>query len=149
MTKSALSVTLPSGSVLPLNGFGTWKAEPGECAGALRAALDVGYRHIDLAAVYMNEAELGVVFEEYCSGSQPKIPREQLFITSKVWNTCHARQHVMDAVKQTLADLRLSYLDLFLVHHPFAFEYAGEWTGYMLTLRDMFRSCTRNAPAWR
>lgn len=155
-----------SNSVLPTNGFGTWKAEPGECAQALRVALgmyaaaestlirsflrigssagirlfltvisdllcsclffrerclvdvDAGYRHIDCAAVYMNEAELGVVFAEYCGGENPKIPRDQLFITSKVWNTCHSRADVDRALKQTLNDLQLSYLDLYLVHHP-------------------------------
>lgn len=77
-------VTLPSGDKLPVNGFGTWKAEPGECARALRAALDAGYRHIDCAAVYMNEKELGPVFAEYFRGPEPKIKREDVFITSKV-----------------------------------------------------------------
>lgn len=67
----------------------------------------------------MNEAELGVVFAEYCGGESPKIPRDQLFITSKVWNTCHSRADVDRALKQTLVDLRLSYLDLYLVHHPY------------------------------
>jgi alcohol dehydrogenase (NADP+) len=125
MVKSNQNVTMPSGDPVSMNGFGTWKAEPGRCAVGLRAALEVGYRHIDLAAVYMNEPELGLVFEEYCSGPNPKIPREQLFITSKVWNTCHAREHVMDAIKQSLLDLRLTYLDLYLIHHPFAWEYTG------------------------
>jgi diketogulonate reductase-like aldo/keto reductase len=144
MVKLNRSVAMPSGTLLPLNGYGTWKAEAGHCAKGLRAALEVGYRHIDLAAVYMNEPELGLVFEEYCGGANPKIPREQLFITSKVWNTCHARQHVMDAIKQSLSDLRLTYLDLYLIHHPFAWEYTGMSFAHGLTLSFVFLSfwCT-------
>lgn len=84
---------------MPSNGFGTWKAEPGECAQALRTALDVGYRHIDCAAVYQNERELGEVFAEYCSGPNPKIPREQLFVTSKV---CCSTQDLVPAVQRTV-----------------------------------------------
>jgi diketogulonate reductase-like aldo/keto reductase len=125
MVRLGTSVTLPSGSVIALNGFGTWKAEPGDCAKALRAALDVGYRHLDLAAIYLNECKLGPVFKEYCSGPNPKIPRDQLFVTSKLFNTCHAREHVQDAIQQTLADLQLHYLDLYLVHAPFAWEFTG------------------------
>lgn len=119
------TTTFTSGSVLHLNGFGTWKAEPGACGDALRVALDLGYRHIDCAAVYMNEQELGKVFAEYTHGGNPKIPRDQLFVTSKVWNTCHGREGVAKALERTLFDLQLEYLDLYLVHHPFAWEFAG------------------------
>jgi alcohol dehydrogenase (NADP+) len=118
-------VSLPSGSTLASNGFGTWKAEPGKCAVALRVALDAGYRHIDCAAVYMNEAELGAVFAEYCGGPKPRIPRSELFITSKLWNTCHGRGNVAAALDRSLADLQLDYLDLYLIHHPFAWANGG------------------------
>lgn len=119
------TASLSSGSVLHLNGFGTWKAEPGACAAALRVALDAGYRHIDCAAVYMNEEELGAVFAEYTHGDSPKIPRSELFVTSKVWNTCHGREGVAAGLARTLRDLQLTYLDLYLVHHPFAWAHAG------------------------
>jgi alcohol dehydrogenase (NADP+) len=66
----------------------------------------------------MNEAELGPVFAEYTGGESPKIPRGDLFVTGKVWNTCHARADVGRALRQTLKDLQLTYLDLYLVHHP-------------------------------
>lgn len=119
------TTTLPSSSVLPLNGFGTWKAERGEAPAALRAALLAGYRHLDFAAVYQNEAELGAVLAEFTQGPSPKIPRASLFITSKVWNTCHGRDRVAQGLASTLADLQLDYLDLYLVHHPFAWAFAG------------------------
>lgn len=119
------TATLSSGRKIPLNGFGTWKADEGEVIPALRAALDAGYRHIDCAAVYCNEKEVGQVFAEYFKGDNPKIAREDVFITSKLWNTCHAPDNVMPALEQTLADLQLDYLDLYLVHFPFAFEFTG------------------------
>lgn len=118
-------IKLRSGREIPANGFGTWKAERGEAAAALRAALDAGYRHIDCAAVYMNEKELGEVFADYLKGDNPKLQRSELFITSKVWNTCHAEERVVEACKRSLADLQLDYVDLYLIHHPYAWEFAG------------------------
>lgn len=117
--------TLNTGRKIPVNGFGTWKADEGAVITALRAALDAGYRHIDCAAVYGNEKEVGVVFGEYFKGDNPKIAREDVFITSKLWNTCHTPDKVIPALEQTLADLQLDYLDLYLVHHPYSWEFSG------------------------
>lgn len=110
--------TLRTGREIPVNGFGTWKAESGEAAKAVRHALDVGYRHIDCAPIYLNEKEIGEVLAEYLQGENPKLQRSDLFITSKVWNTCHAPDKVVESCKQSLKDLQLEYLDLYLVHHP-------------------------------
>lgn len=117
------TVTLPSGAVMPLNGFGTWKAPREVTTAAVLAALEAGYRHIDCAAIYLNEAAVGDAFSTFFSRGD--VSRSDVFITSKVWNSCHARDNVVKACKQSLRDLQLDYLDLFLVHHPFSWEFAG------------------------
>jgi alcohol dehydrogenase (NADP+) len=108
---------LPSGAVMPVIGLGTFgsdHATPSQVAAAVREAAAVGYRHFDCAAVYGNERELGGAFADVIAGG---VPREELWITSKVWNNRHG--DVIGSCKQSLADLRLDYLDLFLVHWPF------------------------------
>lgn len=117
------SVTLQSGSKMPLNGFGTWKATAEETETATLAALEAGYRHIDCAAVYLNEAHVGRAFSTFFS--RGTVSRSEVFITSKVWNTCHATEHVVASCRQSLKDLQLEYLDLYLVHHPFSWRYGG------------------------
>ncbi|EME30405.1 aldo/keto reductase [Galdieria sulphuraria] len=117
------AAVLNTGAKVPLVGFGTWKAEPGRVGEAVRTALEAGYRHIDCAAVYGNEKEIGQVFKEIFSSG--KVKRSDVFVTSKLWNTCHKKEHVIEACKQTLKDLQLDYLDLYLIHWPCAFEFAG------------------------
>ncbi|KAF6003125.1 hypothetical protein CCYA_CCYA09G2721 [Cyanidiococcus yangmingshanensis] len=114
---------LPDGNRIPCLGLGTWKAEPGQISGVVEQAIELGYRHVDCAAVYMNEKEIGTAFHRVLSNGTVK--REDLFVTSKLWNTCHRPEHVVQACKQTLADLQLDYLDLYLIHWPFAWEYCG------------------------
>lgn len=118
------SVKLPSGKRMPLNGFGTWKAPASVTKEVVIAALETGYRHVDCAAVYMNEAAVGEGLKVFLSENKD-VKRSDLFITSKVWNTCHARDKVVEACKQSLKDLGLDYVDLWLVHHPFAWEFGG------------------------
>jgi alcohol dehydrogenase (NADP+) len=111
--------TLRSGARMPAIGLGTFGSDrygPAEVARAVRGALEVGYRHVDCAAVYGNESAVGEVLEAAIRGG---LPREALFVTSKLWNDQHAEADVIPAFRRSLRDLRLEYLDLYLVHWPF------------------------------
>ena len=110
------TLTLNSGQAMPVIGLGTWQAPAGQVGAAVKAALEGGYRHIDCAAIYGNEAEIGAVFAEAFSSGLVK--REDLFVTSKLWNSEHAPEHVRPALEVTLKELRLDYLDLYLIHWP-------------------------------
>lgn len=103
---------------VPMIGLGTWKSEPGEAYQAIRWAIKYGYRHIDCAPIYGNEKEIGQALADAVKESDVK--REELFITSKLWNDSHAKEDVLPALKQTLKDLQLEYLDLYLMHWPVA-----------------------------
>ncbi|RMZ56070.1 hypothetical protein APUTEX25_004494, partial [Auxenochlorella protothecoides] len=108
--------TLASGGSIPLVGLGTWKAERGQVRSAVHAALKAGYRHIDCASVYQNEEEVGEALQAALGSGA--IPREELFICSKLWNSDHAVGRVRAACVKSLAALRLTYLDLYLIHWP-------------------------------
>ncbi|MEN6478461.1 MAG: aldo/keto reductase [Anaerolineales bacterium] len=99
-----------------LGTFGSDHASPAEVAEAVLGAAEVGYRHFDCAMVYGNEAEIGCALQAVLAGG---VAREQLWITSKLWNNKHAPEDVIPACRQSLADLQLEYLDLYLVHWPF------------------------------
>ncbi|WP_405198527.1 aldo/keto reductase [Christiangramia sp. LLG6405-1] len=101
-------------------GLGTWKSEKGEVANAVKVALNNGYKHIDCAATYGNEAEVGEAFAEVFGKGD--IKREDVWVTSKLWNNAHKKEDVIPALKQTLKDLQLEYLDLYLIHWPVAFK---------------------------
>lgn len=103
---------LNTGAQIPAVGFGTWQAAPHEVERAVEAALREGYRHIDCAAIYRNETEVGQGIKN--SG----VAREEIFLTSKLWNTKHAPEDVEAALDKSLSDLGVAYLDLYLMHWP-------------------------------
>ncbi|KAF2017210.1 Aldo/keto reductase [Aaosphaeria arxii CBS 175.79] len=114
--------TLNTGVKIPTLGFGTWQAEPGQVKDAVFEALKAGYRHIDLAKVYGNQKEIAEAFKDAFNGGVPGLKREDVFITSKLWNSQHRPEHVSAALDDCLAELGLEYLDLYLVHFPVAFD---------------------------
>ncbi|WP_257699853.1 aldo/keto reductase [Vagococcus luciliae] len=114
--------TLKDGNRIPVVGFGTWQAESGEIAKqAVKSALEAGYRHIDTAMIYGNEESVGEAIKE--SG----IPRERLFITTKLWNKDHSYDKAKLAIDESLERLGLDYLDLYLIHWPNPVDYRDHW----------------------
>jgi alcohol dehydrogenase (NADP+) len=113
-------LSFKNGDQIPMLGLGTWKSKPGEVYQAILWAIEAGYRHIDCAAIYMNEKEIGEALKK--AFSDQMVRREELFITSKLWNDSHRKEDVKGALKKTLKDLNLSYLDLYLVHWPVSFK---------------------------
>ncbi|CAO1637748.1 unnamed protein product [Sympodiomycopsis kandeliae] len=114
------TLKLNDGNVIPQIGLGTWLSKPGEVKAAVIEAAKVGYKHFDLAKIYQNQGEIGEAFDEIFSKGIAK--REDLFITSKLWNNAHKPELVEKAYNDTLKELNLSYLDLYLIHWPVAFE---------------------------
>lgn len=124
---------LNNGVEIPVLGFGTFKAKGGEEAyRAVLEALKAGYRHIDTAAIYQNEESVGQAIKD--SG----VPREELFVTTKLWNSQQTYEQARQAFAESLAKLGLDYLDLYLIHWP-----------NPKPLRENDAWKTRNAEVWR
>lgn len=108
-------------STMPPVGFGLWKIPREDTANAVVEAIRAGYRHFDSAADYANETQTGEGIARAISDGL--VTRDELWITSKLWNTFHAPEHVEEACRKTLADLQVECLDLYLIHFPIALEY--------------------------
>jgi len=111
-------VTLNNGVEMPIVGFGTFLSKPGEIGPAVRSAIDAGYRHIDCAVVYANQAEIGATLQEIFA--EGKVKREDIFITSKLRASGMEPSQIESQLAQTLTELQTTYLDLYLVHLPVA-----------------------------
>lgn len=125
---------LNNGVRIPAIGFGTFRAKDGEeTYQAVRAALEAGYRHIDTAAIYGNEASVGRAIKD--SG----VPREELFVTTKLWNNNHTYDDAKAALEESLSKLELDYVDLYLIHWPNP-QSVRENIGWEVRNREVWRA---------
>lgn len=109
---SQLSIKLNDGHAIPQLGLGVWQASNDEAALAVRTALQAGYRHVDTAAIYNNEDGVGEGIR--AAG----VKREEIFVTTKLWNDAQGTDSVLKACEQSLKRLKLDYVDLYLIHWP-------------------------------
>lgn len=126
------TLTLPTGAPIPVLGFGTYKIAPDDTYEAISRALNIGYRHIDTAQMYGNEAEVGAAIET------SEIPRDEIFLTTKVDNSNHEPERAAASIQRSLNDLRTDYVDLLLVHWPLPTLYGGDVTLPWPALEDAF-----------
>jgi len=113
--------------MMPSVGFGCWKIPKDQTADSVYNAIKAGYKCIDEACDYANEPEAGIGIKRAIDEG---VSRKDLWITSKLWNTYHRKEHVKAACKRSLADLQLDYLDLYLIHFPIALKYVPFETRY-------------------
>ncbi|XP_025416690.1 alcohol dehydrogenase [NADP(+)]-like [Sipha flava] len=118
-------VKFNNGQFYPILGLGTWQAsavlddsQQSMIVNAIKNAVEIGYRHFDCAAIYNNEKSVGMAINDKIA--EGVITRDEVYITSKLWNNKHRPELVEEALKNTLNDLSLSYVDLYLIHWPFA-----------------------------
>ena len=124
------AITLNDGARIPQLGFGTYKIAPDQTASAVRAALEVGYRHIDTAQLYRNERGVGHAIRE------AGVDRADVFVTSKLDNGVHKPDDARRAFDDTLAALGFDYVDLFLIHWPLPTRYGGDFVSTWRTLEE-------------
>ena len=126
-------IRLNDGRTIPQLGFGVFQIEPADTAQAVATALETGYRHIDTAEMYGNEKEVGEAIR--ASG----LDRGDIYVTSKLNNSCHEPQDAREAFDRTLSDLGFDYVDLFLIHWPLPTLYDGDFMATWRTLEDFHR----------
>jgi alcohol dehydrogenase (NADP+) len=114
-------LTFKNNDKMPTLGLGTWKSAKGEVYEVVRKAIEIGYRHFDCAYFYGNEAEIGQAISDAIKNGE--VTREELWITSKLWNNRHRKDEIQAAFDITLKDLGLDYLDLYLIHWPVVLQY--------------------------
>lgn len=112
------TISLSSGAEIPQIGLGTWLSKPNEVEHAVEIAVRNGYKHLDLAMIYQNQDEVGRALKKVIPSV---VKREDLFITSKLWNSAHQPSYSEAELDETLKQLGIDYLDLYLVHWPIAF----------------------------
>ncbi|BBN17607.1 protein MpTPS-like1 [Marchantia polymorpha subsp. ruderalis] len=118
-------ITLNNGRQMPVVGLGTWQAAPGVVGAAVDAAVRGGYRHIDCAYAYFNEKEVGDALQKLFK--EGVVKREDLWITSKLWNDHHGPEEPFKCLETTLTNLQLEYLDLYLIHWPVPLNKGYTW----------------------
>lgn len=123
-------ITLNDDTAIPQLGFGAYQIAPGDTAAAVRAALEIGYRHIDTAQMYGNEAGVGRGIRD------AGLPREQVYVTSKLNNGHHRPDDARRAFDATLAALGSDYVDLFLIHWPLPTRYDGDFVSTWNVLEE-------------
>ena len=123
------------GAKVPALGLGTWLLEGKDCREAVPVALDLGYRHIDTAQAYGNEAEIGEALQSAA------VDRDEIFLTTKIWNDRHAPADVERSTQESLAALKTDYVDLLLIHWPVEFDRVAETLDAMVRLLE--RGLTR------
>ena len=133
--------------IIGMGTFGSDKYQPAQIAEAVGAAVDIGYRMFDCASVYGNEAEVGLALESAINAG--KVARDELFVISKVWNDMHGRGDVLLSCARTLRDLRLDYVDLYLVHWPFPNFHAPGCDGDARNPDSRPFDATEYASVWR
>lgn len=139
----ARTIKLASQHEMPIIGLGTFLSKPGEVKSAVQHALKVGYSHLDCAHVYGNEEEVGQGIKD--SGRK----REDLFVTSKLWNNAHKPERVVPAIKTTLNHLKLDYLDLYLIHWPIAVKDGDELHPKDSAGNDIFDNTLDFVETWK
>jgi 2,5-diketo-D-gluconate reductase A len=128
------NITLNDGNTIPQLGFGVFQIKPEDTAEAVKTALQTGYRHIDTAEMYGNEKEVGEGIR--ASG----IPRDEIFVTSKLNNAFHEPDAARKAFDTTLSDLGFDHVDLFLIHWPLPTQYGGDYVSTWNTLIEFAKS---------